>query len=220
MRLVSAILPTRGRKEFAAQALACFLAQDYPAKELLILDDADMPSFGADAAFPEGVTYFRSFSRKTIAEKRNELCGMARGGIISHFDSDDYSVTTRISDQVKTLEDAGAMLTGYSEMLWWDGESAWHRKGDGKYILGTSLCYRRELWERSPFTDHKQGDIRYGEDNRFRSAATKSGAVVAVASGLGMMVARIHPDNTSQKRPVESGYVRIPAEQLPAGFPR
>ncbi|HEY4988196.1 MAG TPA: glycosyltransferase, partial [Opitutaceae bacterium] len=37
--LVSCIMPTYNRRRFAARALRCFLGQDYPEKELVIIDD-------------------------------------------------------------------------------------------------------------------------------------------------------------------------------------
>ena len=39
MTFVTAIMPTADRREFAPCAIASFLAQDYAAKELLILDN-------------------------------------------------------------------------------------------------------------------------------------------------------------------------------------
>ena len=43
--LISAIMPTRGRQAYAIDAVSCFRCQTYPDKELIILDDADNPSF-------------------------------------------------------------------------------------------------------------------------------------------------------------------------------
>ena len=37
--MVSCIMPTFNRREFVAQAIQYFLAQDYPCKELVIVDD-------------------------------------------------------------------------------------------------------------------------------------------------------------------------------------
>lgn len=217
--LVSAIMPTRGRREWAKCAVECFLAQDYPNKELVILDDADDPSFDGDAVFPAGVSYFRSLNRQSIASKRNELCGLSHGEIICHWDSDDYSVPTRISDQVTRIHE-GATLTGYYSMLWWDGQRAFVRPGHSGELLGTSLMYRREQWMKSPFRDAMHGDIKYGEDNRFRSDAKRAGAVVSAIEGRGMMVARIHPGNTSAKDTTQAQYKPIDAAELPEGFPR
>jgi glycosyltransferase involved in cell wall biosynthesis len=39
MNFVTCLMPTADRQPFIAQAIRCFLAQDYAEKELVILDD-------------------------------------------------------------------------------------------------------------------------------------------------------------------------------------
>ena len=49
--LVAALCPTYGRFSRLRESLACFLAQDYPNKQLIILNDADVQI--GDPAFDE-----------------------------------------------------------------------------------------------------------------------------------------------------------------------
>src|SRR5262245_29017995 len=99
------MMPTRGRREFASQALACFLAQTYPAKELVILDDADDPSFPNKEGLPRDDASIRYLvgARRTIPIKRNLIAEAAAGELICHFDSDDWQHPERLSTQVKFL---------------------------------------------------------------------------------------------------------------------
>ena len=60
------------------------------------------------------------------------------------------------------------------------------------WAAGTSLCYRRSLWARSPFAE-----VAAGEDSRFvwRSAVTS----IADVSDSNCLVALIHDRNTVAK---------------------
>ena len=194
MLVVTAILPTRGRAEFAARAVACFRAQTWPEKELLIVDDADLPSFPEP---PAGIGYVRVPRRLTIGAKRNLACSRAQGDVVIHFDDDDWSAPQRMTDQVERLIATGAPITGYHSMLFEDTAGRrWKYCGNPHYALGTSLCYEREFWQRQPFPDRDTG-----EDNAVVMRARAE--LVAVDAGE-LMVARIHSGNTSPKRP-ESG---------------
>jgi glycosyltransferase involved in cell wall biosynthesis len=45
--LISCIMPTYGRPEFLGEAVAMFLAQDYPEKELVILNRCSLREKGS-----------------------------------------------------------------------------------------------------------------------------------------------------------------------------
>src|SRR5262245_40359289 len=92
---VSCILPTRGRHDLATQAVECFASQTYPDKELIIVDDADDPSFRYGILRPDSL-YVTSIERLNIAAKRQLCCEYTTGDVIAHFDSDDYSDPRRL----------------------------------------------------------------------------------------------------------------------------
>lgn len=84
--LISCIMPTAGRPQYVAQAVQYFLAQDYPAKELVIVynNPSDLPAMPLPANMrPVQV------NTQVIGAKRNEACRHAQGGIIAHWDDDD-----------------------------------------------------------------------------------------------------------------------------------
>lgn len=213
MNLVSAIMPTRGRQEWAQQALECFLGQTYANKELVILDDADDPSFHSLPLGVTGVTYERHYRRRTIGAKRNIAVMLARGEIIMHWDSDDWSDSTRMADQVKRLQESGKAVTGYHSILFHEKETdIW-----GRWVLdpfeafGTSLCYLKSWWHDHPFNEA----VTIGEDNKFVTEANNNSQVISVP-GESMIVARAHPGNTSPK---DMGNCRpVNPSMIPAGF--
>lgn len=187
---VTAIMPTRNRREFVPGAIACFFSQDWPNKELIVIDD------GVDRIgdlIPDGglVRYYHLQDRRSIGQKRNIACSRAKGEVIVHWDDDDFSAPGRTTDQVNRLLESVAPVTGYNSILFADDEArrAWRYLGEPKYAVGTSLCYRRGYWMSYPFID-----IDSGEDNNFVQRATN----ISVADGSHHIVARIHSGNTSE----------------------
>lgn len=215
--MVSAVMPTRGRKEWALQALRSFLAQDYENKELVILDDEADPSF--EGAFPEereNVRYYVSPSR-LIPQKRNELCRLARGEFICSWDSDDWSAPGRISDQVSRLIDTGKAVTVYIRMLFVCGERVLEYRGsENNGGSGTSLMFRKSWWEKNPFPEN----VTLSTDMKLISRARDQKEVVCAEAGR-LMVARVHPGNTNPKGECKTpSFIPVPESALPAGFPR
>jgi len=231
--LITGIMPARGRSSMAAASLECWWRQTWPDKEIVILDDIDLPAFpeflaasaemagfGAQSATVglsaprttdsgaqavkgynrPGLRYFALPNRITIGEKRNLACSLAHGSFVAHVDSDDWSAAGRLQDQMMHMR-SDVSLVGYHSMLWTNGSSWWRYDGplfDGAYgALGTSFLYRKPWWETHHFP---RGPVKRvdAEDNPFVQAAMNAGVFVGVPARE-MMVARIHPDNTSPK---------------------
>jgi len=193
---VTCIMPTADRRMFVPQAVRCFLRQDYPNAELLILDD------GADAVedcVPSSarVRYVRLGRKLSVGAKRNLACEMARGSLIVHWDDDDWYPTWRLSAQVKALSEGGADICGTSQLLYYEasGARAWrYAYGGGRspWVAGNTLAYRRGFWER-----HRFPDVRVGEDTRFVWGA--AAARVSDLAEPSLCVATVHASNTSPK---------------------
>lgn len=191
--LVSCILPCRGRVALTAQAVACYLAQTWALKELIIVDDSEAPAFPTPPTI-EGVFYWAETGRKAIGAKRNLAVSRAHGQILCHWDSDDYSAPGRIEDQVARLLESGMDVTGYHSMIFLDEASkrAWRYHGRPGIALGSSLCYRKAFWQRHPFPPEQN----LGEDGTFCRAA---GSRLISADARDLMFARQHSDNTSPR---------------------
>lgn len=196
--LVSCIMPTADRRAFVGQAIACFLRQDYPHRELIVVDD------GADAVadlMPDDprVRYLRLAARRSVGAKRNLACQAAAGEIIVHWDDDDWSAPRRLSYQVAELLRQGADLCGLSALNYYD---PWQRRA-WRYVYpahapawvgGNTLCYRKAYWQQNPFAD-----IDVGEDTRFVQA--RLAQRLAILPDASFFVALIHAHNVSPKQP-------------------
>jgi glycosyltransferase involved in cell wall biosynthesis len=196
MPLVSCVMPTFDRRSFVPQAVRYFLRQDYPAKELIIVDDGPEPVNDLLPA-DHRIVYHRPNVRTVLGAKRNLACELARGTIIVHWDDDDWASRQRVSSQVAALTGGDADICGAASLLYYDpaSSSAWRftwPDGLRAWAAGASLCFRKELWARSPFPD-----VAIGEDTRFVfSPAVRRVADVQAADCI---VGIIHPRNTAPK---------------------
>jgi len=191
--LVTCVMPTANRARFLPRALASFLSQTYTNLELVVLDD------GAERfPWPEDprIRYVRSERAASLGHKRNMLGELARGEFLCHFDDDDWSAPDRIEVQLRELLSAGAEVTGFTRMLFWDERrrAAFVYTGDANYVLGTSLFYRKSWWDRNRFPS-----LNSGEDfTMFRRA--RSGRCLRSVEGEGLMVATTHSRGTSPRK--------------------
>lgn len=204
-------MPTRNRRAFVGQAVWYFLRQDYPNKELIVLDDGE-DSIADLIPSDEQFRYVRLDRRHAIGAKRNLGCEMSRGDLIAHWDDDDWMAPDRLSRQVRELLRSGADVCGTRELLHYalDAGQAWlYRPLDGDHppLAGGTLLYRREAWVRTPFPA-----IDIGEDTEFilRQPVDRTCAVVDPS----LYVALIHRGNTGSKRLTDPRWERRPFEEV------
>jgi len=188
--LVCCICPTH-RTEYLERSQACFDLQTYPNRKLFIFNN----SGGAHGSL------------------RNQVIAQTpAGSIIAHWDDDDWSCPTRLAEQVSFLQSTGANIVGYRDMPFYDVRTqqvTFYKQPNQHYALGTSLMYWRSVWEQHPFIE-----VAGDEDSKFEHAVgfdkvqTQSSIYTFEPCGTKelrhnrhspMMVARIHPGNTSPK---------------------
>jgi glycosyltransferase involved in cell wall biosynthesis len=191
--LVTCIMPTRNRHDFARRSIALFQAQDYPRKRLLIFEDGDARSVGQPP--PTDVIYVRSPVYKSIGEKRNAMCTVSTGEIIAHWDDDDWHSPRRLSAQVEAMRAQGARLCGLDRLVFYNGERAWLFQTPRKpWLAGGTLMYERSLWQEQPFANMSDG-----EDTAFVDAAYKRGVKIAILTDESLYVATLHDSNTTKR---------------------
>lgn len=194
--LVSCIMPTHNRRAFVPRAIRYFLRQDYPNKELVIIDD------GSDTVqdlIPanEQIRYSPVHQKVTLGLKRNMACEQARGLLIMHWDDDDWHAPHRIRTQVEAFLREEAEVCGVRKMLFHEPATGrtWlytYPPDQPRWLAGGSLLYTRDFWARSPFPD-----VQVGEDTYFIWNHPRERAVTL--DDYCFYVAMIHPGNTSPK---------------------
>jgi hypothetical protein len=88
-----------------------------------------------------------------------------------------------------------------------------------EHAIGTSLMYTREWWQSHKFREG-QPNPNVQEDVKFVREACIENQLSSASAEL-LMVARIHPENTSIKNysdPCQMEYRLIDAQRIPQGF--
>jgi glycosyltransferase involved in cell wall biosynthesis len=146
-----------------AQAISYFLRQDYPERELVVVDDGAETVADLIPNDPQ-IQYARLPGKRSVGAKRNRACEMARGEIIVHWDDDDWMAPWRLSRQVQALLHAPAMtVCGLARFLLYQpsSERAWmyeYPRGEREWVYGATFCYRKATWEARGFPDLNQGE--------------------------------------------------------------
>lgn len=210
--LVSCIMPTADRSQWVADAVNQFLSQNFPNKELIVVDDG-REAIGRLLPDHPSVVYIRLNERKSLGEKRNIACEAASGSIILHWDDDDWRHQGWISCQVKALNETGADITGLDRPCFFEPESGngWqysYPSDQTPWVYGATLCYTKQVWLSNPFPA-----IDIGEDNAFVWDGPMKKVVPHGASDL--FLARIHRNNTSPKITADARWKRVDAARLP-----
>ncbi|MCB0126906.1 MAG: glycosyltransferase, partial [Caldilineaceae bacterium] len=211
--LVSCIMPTHNRRAFVPQAIAQFLRQDYPHRELIILDDGTDPVADLIPDAPH-IRYEQLPAKASTGAKRNRCCQLAAGTVLLHWDDDDWMADWRIRYQVEQLLAANADLSGTDRLYFYEPTraQAWeycYPTSGRRWVVGGTLCYTKAFWQAHPFPDKQ-----IGEDSAFVWADTR--ATIAVLPRHDFYVARIHAQNTSPKRVSGSRWHTYPSENIHA----
>ncbi|HEV2914380.1 MAG TPA: glycosyltransferase [Pyrinomonadaceae bacterium] len=189
-------MPTRNRRRFVGQAVWYFQRQDYPHKELIVLDDGE-DSVADLIPADERIRYVRLDRPLALGAKRNLGCELSRGELIAHWDDDDWMAPHRLSFQVEQLLMSGADVCGARQLLFYrpSAGEAWlycYPHEARPWLAGGTLLYRRATWE-----THRFPEINIGEDNAFIWRLPPE-SLHAVADSS-FYVALIHSGNTSAK---------------------
>ena len=206
--LVSALTPTYNRREFFPRAVRCFLAQDYPNLEWIILDDGTDPIGNLLPEDPR-IKYFQESPKKNHGEKMNRCMTLSQGEFGIVFDDDDWYPADRISRQIQPMIDNPALLlTGTSSLYYYEESTgrAWCYTTPPQINWLASIAIRRTAWDARKFEHAASGaDYRFQmnlkADQKFN---LKDPALV---------VAAVHPANACRKA-LGSEYRSMPWETV------
>lgn len=209
--LVSCIMPTANRREFVALSLEYFLAQDYPNKELIVLDDGE-DQVGDLFEGQQNVRYVWQPPGQSLGAKRNRLCELASGSVIAHWDDDDWQAPHRLSYQIGELVRTDMQMCGITDPLFYAPASrgAWRYQypgGQRFWLAGSTLVYRRDYWEAHAFPS-----IDVGEDARFVWSGNQ--AEMHVLGDASFHVGIVHDTNASPKQTQGSRWQPIEADNI------
>lgn len=120
--LVSIIIPAFGRVHYLKDAIRSALAQDYPAIEVIVIDDngegtsnqLETAALLAKAEFAD-VVYLINRNNLGVAASRNKAAHAAKGQYLSFLDDDDVLMPEKVSCQMQFIRETSISLTAYEE---------------------------------------------------------------------------------------------------------
>ena len=176
-KLVSIVIPTFGRAEQVASAIASVGAQTHRAVEVILVDDGSAPDDAAEIAkctATIGARLIRQENRGPAAA-RNAGWAAATGDYVAFLDSDDLFLPSKLASQVRAMELAAVR---FSHTSYWRRDvlpprlrrvASGKQGGQGAYpaivagceVATPTVMLRRDLWEEGfRFPE----DLRVGED--------------------------------------------------------
>src|SRR5271157_2458557 len=193
--LVSCVMPTFNRREFIPRAIRCFLQQDWPNRELVILDDGTDPVIDLIPNDPS-IHYHRYGEKQCNAIKRNRLGELAQGEYILHFDDDDWHSPARITRQISPLiGDSNFKTSGTSKIYYYKRgqKKAYQYTGKKEIWLG-GIAYAKAFWQEHRF----DANPAPGEDTRWLRAHVPVEQRCDLADPA-LFICAIHDHNDSRK---------------------
>lgn len=126
--LVSIVIPVYNCESFVGEAVESALAQDYPAKEVIVVNDGSVD--GSLAALRHFGAAIRLIDVPNGGPARARNIGLraARGEYVAFLDADDIWLPGKLSAQVKHLEahlEVGVCCTGWH---------VWAPAADGRFV--------------------------------------------------------------------------------------
>jgi hypothetical protein len=208
--LVSCIMPTYNRPEFINHAVHQFLEQNYPNKELIIIDDSDN---SIKSLIPNNsqIKYVYLDEKLDLGSKRNMACKMSKGQFIIHLDDDDFYAQNWIEKQLSFLLNHELEVTGLNTPLFYDKTTSniWQYTypiTNKPWVYGATLCYTKKIWESNPFPA-----MNCGEDNAFVWAQCVQ--KILPNNAIEAYLGQIHYKNTSPKQTNNVRWGRVAKEQ-------
>jgi glycosyltransferase involved in cell wall biosynthesis len=208
--LVSVVIPVHDGERFLAEAIDSVLAQGYPRREVIVVDDGSTDG-SAPIARARPVRYRRQPNRG-VAAARNAGLAVAEGELIAFLDQDDMWLPGKLEAQVDFLLAHPAVDAVISplEVALEPGASplAWYQPDAGMDVqlgvqLGALLVWRASLERVGGF------DTRYelASDTDWLLRARDAGLLVE--NGLEVcMRYRMHERNSSRREDLLSAEVR------------
>ena len=155
-------MPTYNRfpksSHLVEEAIESFLRQDYPDKELIILNDCP----GQELIFEHSEVFVFNLSKRfrTMGEKLNAGFALSTGEILCRFDDDDLSLPHRLSLGVRKLNDKGLSYWGSLEYFFDNGKTT---------RISKNGAPSKSIWTRKAF-DEVGGfpHVDSGQDSDFQ----------------------------------------------------
>jgi len=204
---VSCVIPVYNGQAYLAEAIDSLLGQDYPALEVVVVDDGSTDGTpGVIDRYRGRVVAVRQ-DNAGVSVARNHGVAAATGDLLCFLDADDHALPGRVAAAVRAFEADPSLdlVDGLAGFFWTPELSDQQRRADPRYdapfwreqlpaYIGTWLI-RRSLWDR--VGGFKPG-MRFSEDTDWFSRARDAGIKRQTLDTM-MVERRLHRDNVTAK---------------------
>lgn len=143
--LVSCVMPTYGRPDFVSESIGMFFAQDYPNKELIILNDCADQHF--ECTSPNVRVINSEHRYPTLGEKRNAAIEAAKGEVIAVWDDDDIYLPWRISFSLAEMTRHKTEFYRPEEFwAYWGEENLHDNRSTPGWVNHAFVLFTKSLW--------------------------------------------------------------------------
>ncbi len=210
--LVSIVIPVYNREKLIEEALKNILSQNYPAIEIIVVDDGSTD--GTESVvrqFPFDIRYFKQ-DNAGPGSARNRGIKDSTGELIAFLDSDDLWPENNLEMLVnEIMGDPGLdVVHGYAQLIEYRPEDSGYEfrgspDGGFGFYLGAGL-YRKRVFAEVGLFDP---ELRYGEDGDWYNRAQEMQRNVRRIDAVTLFVRRHHGNMTRGKTFVEQNTLRI-----------
>ena len=162
--LVSCVCVTYGRPTLLGEAVKCFIDQDYPNKEMIIVNDQEGVTLKLDKPQENIIIHNCSKRFKSLGEKRNHAMSLAMGDYICIWDDDDLYTPWRITDSVEYMKSNKSL-----DII--KGQMALMSVHDTNYKIVNNLFHSQAIITKEYVNKTTYLDISVGEDAAYERNA-------------------------------------------------
>lgn len=210
--LVSVIIPVYNGARFLADAVNNILAQNYPALEIIVVDDGSTDAIAeAVSQLPVDVRFFRQ-DNAGAAAARNRGIKDASGEFIAFLDVDDLWPARNLATLVEQLcaEPTLDVVKGYAQLMTYNADNdRYDYTGNPResfpYYIGAAL-YRRRAFQTVGLFD---SELQFAEDTDWFNRARELGIALQQRDEVTLLVRRHGTNMTHGKSLVELNTLRV-----------
>ncbi len=209
--LITVIVPVYNGEKFIRQAVDNILSQDYPALELIFVDDGSLDNTREIIdSLSVDYRYFRQANQGPAAA-RNRGIKNASGDYIAFLDVDDYWPQDNLGPlMAELLSEPGLdLVRGYAQLVRGNDSSPTEFLGNPKEsfpnYIGAGL-YRKAVFSKVGLYDPS---LRFGEDSDWFLRAVESGIAMKRLDEVTLFVRRHGENMTEGKDMVELNTLKV-----------
>jgi hypothetical protein len=210
--LITVIIPVHNGAAFIADAIANVVSQNYPALEIIVVDDGSTDNVeDVVSALPTDVRFLQQ-ENLGAAAARNRGIRDASGDYVAFLDVDDLWPEQNLVTLLEVMRRKPALeiVHGYGQLMERDDSSDEYSYVGNPlesypYYIGAAL-YRRSAFERVGLFDT---DLDFSEDSDWYTRAAESGLGIERLDQVTLFVRRHESNMTRDKSLVELGALRV-----------